>query len=325
MITETTPTSNTSNEPRTYWNGNGKHQEAYNKLFEELVPATGEATTEAGELLRIASRFYYEWFNNGNCNATEAYYPENEWGDPDWDDEPEGFSASERYLEEAETFTGICQRHTGQIFTSAAELMEAITAELEQDQEWRWRRERQKTEKLYEDFADAAVEAAILLHKESQEAEPETKGMTLDELHEAVEASNERENEIFDFIVENDIATREEIVLVTSINGYTEETLNDIIRTRTGYRSKKQAIECEPEAYARPEDHKKRLLVFIDSKWKGASRQEAAENFEMHSLIGENAERSIYALAEEYTQDNDLEDEWWGEFFDDADDIYREL
>lgn len=42
------------------------------------------------------------------------------------------------------------------------------------------------------------------------------------------------------------IATEEEIDLVTSINGYTEETLNDILYVRTGYRDITQfeVAEC---------------------------------------------------------------------------------
>ena len=43
-------------------------------------------------------------------------------------------------------------------------------------------------------------------------------------------------NKIFDFIVEWNIATEEEIQLVTKINGWNEESLNDIIYVKTGYR-----------------------------------------------------------------------------------------
>lgn len=41
------------------------------------------------------------------------------------------------------------------------------------------------------------------------------------------------------------IATEEEIDLVTSINGYSEETLNDILYVRTGYRDIAQFEEAE--------------------------------------------------------------------------------
>ena len=51
---------------KTYWNNNGKHQELYKKLWKKLVPASGAATTRAGELLRASSRLYYRWFNDGD-------------------------------------------------------------------------------------------------------------------------------------------------------------------------------------------------------------------------------------------------------------------
>lgn len=50
-------------------------------------------------------------------------------------------------------------------------------------------------------------------------------------------------NNIWDSIIEYGIATDEELQLVTLINGYTEESLNDVIYVRTGYRSIEQFIE----------------------------------------------------------------------------------
>lgn len=41
------------------------------------------------------------------------------------------------------------------------------------------------------------------------------------------------------------IATEEEIDLVTNINGYSEETLSDILYARTGYRDIEQYEEAE--------------------------------------------------------------------------------
>lgn len=52
-------------------------------------------------------------------------------------------------------------------------------------------------------------------------------------------------DDYFDFLTDNCIATEEEIKLVTSINGYNETTLNDILYVRTGYRSIEQYKECE--------------------------------------------------------------------------------
>jgi hypothetical protein len=48
---------------------------------------------------------------------------------------------------------------------------------------------------------------------------------------------------IWDRIIELEIATQEELELVTSINGYNIDTLNDVIYVRTGYRNIEQ-LEC---------------------------------------------------------------------------------
>jgi hypothetical protein len=49
-------------------------------------------------------------------------------------------------------------------------------------------------------------------------------------------------DKLWDFITVNEIATDDEIRLVTNINGYNEETLNDIIYARTGYRDYEQCV-----------------------------------------------------------------------------------
>ena len=56
------------------------------------------------------------------------------------------------------------------------------------------------------------------------------------------------ESLLFDFIVENNIATEEEVSLVTNINGYSEESLNDIIHARTEYHDVPQLYACEPDS-----------------------------------------------------------------------------
>lgn len=48
------------------------------------------------------------------------------------------------------------------------------------------------------------------------------------------------EAEIWDKIIEYGIASEETLQVVTSINGYSVETLNDIIYAQTGYRDMKQ-------------------------------------------------------------------------------------
>lgn len=53
----------------------------------------------------------------------------------------------------------------------------------------------------------------------------------------------EDKNKIWDFIIDYDIATKEEIMLVVSINGYNVETLNSIIFARSCYRDMEQFLE----------------------------------------------------------------------------------
>ena len=50
--------------------------------------------------------------------------------------------------------------------------------------------------------------------------------------------------ELWDYLLEQGIATEEELQLITSINGYNEEALNDVLYCRTGYRNIEQ-IEGE--------------------------------------------------------------------------------
>ena len=52
---------------------------------------------------------------------------------------------------------------------------------------------------------------------------------------------------LLDFIVDNNIATDDEVRLVSDINGFNEETMTDIIYARTGLRSYEQ---CKDEGYS---------------------------------------------------------------------------
>lgn len=52
---------------------------------------------------------------------------------------------------------------------------------------------------------------------------------------------------LWDFIVDNNIATEYEVRLVTDINGLNEETMTDIIYAKTGLRSYEQ---CKDEGYS---------------------------------------------------------------------------
>ena len=54
-----------------------------------------------------------------------------------------------------------------------------------------------------------------------------------------------RENEIWDFILENKIASEETLQVVTSINGYSEKALNELLYAVTGYHSIEQYEESK--------------------------------------------------------------------------------
>ena len=47
-------------------------------------------------------------------------------------------------------------------------------------------------------------------------------------------------NEAWDLLIEYGVATQEELELITCINGYNIDTLNDVIYARTGYRNIEQ-------------------------------------------------------------------------------------
>ena len=54
---------------------------------------------------------------------------------------------------------------------------------------------------------------------------------------------DDRVKYVFDMLIEMGIATEKELTLVTAINGTTEETLNDVLYVRTGYRNIEQILE----------------------------------------------------------------------------------
>ena len=51
--------------------------------------------------------------------------------------------------------------------------------------------------------------------------------------------------DIWDAIVEHGIATEEELELVTAINGYHDDALNNVIYVRTGYNDIYQLLDEE--------------------------------------------------------------------------------
>lgn len=53
--------------------------------------------------------------------------------------------------------------------------------------------------------------------------------------------------EMHEYLVDMGIATDDEVSLVTSINGYNEESMESILYVRTGYRSFEQLDEMEDD------------------------------------------------------------------------------
>lgn len=61
---------------KTYWNQNGKFQKAYDNFYNKLVPSRGRAQTPEGECMRIMSKIYYRYYNDGDfyCDLIDDGY-----------------------------------------------------------------------------------------------------------------------------------------------------------------------------------------------------------------------------------------------------------
>lgn len=77
-------------------------------------------------------------------------------------------------------------------------------------------------------------------------------------------------NEIYNYLIEMEIVTEGEIELVTTINGYSEETLNDIIYVKSGYH--------DIEQYLLYEDKETYNEYFGDSKEEEEEEEEEEED-----------------------------------------------
>jgi len=53
-----------------YWSNKGKYQKAYDFLWKKLIPLSGKAKNELGEALRLTSRVYYRYYNDGDSYDT---------------------------------------------------------------------------------------------------------------------------------------------------------------------------------------------------------------------------------------------------------------
>lgn len=57
--------------------------------------------------------------------------------------------------------------------------------------------------------------------------------------------ANQNKDFAWDFCIEHEIASDEELNLVTKINGFNWDTIMDVIYVRTGYRDIDQYLEAE--------------------------------------------------------------------------------
>lgn len=59
---------------KSYWDKSGAYQSDFDRLTKELMPASGAGETLNAELIRACNRLFYEYCNNGNCNALEKEF-----------------------------------------------------------------------------------------------------------------------------------------------------------------------------------------------------------------------------------------------------------
>lgn len=67
--------------------------------------------------------------------------------------------------------------------------------------------------------------------------------------YENITKYDEKYNEMWDLLIEYNIATEDELKLISYINGWRMETLEDVLYVRTGYRDAKQFKEIELNKY----------------------------------------------------------------------------
>lgn len=63
-----------------YWDHDGKYQAQYQKAWDQLIPAQGEAEDGLPEALRAISRIGYDYYNNGFCNLWNRWDDVDEYG-----------------------------------------------------------------------------------------------------------------------------------------------------------------------------------------------------------------------------------------------------
>ena len=68
-----------SNNEQSYWDGNGVYQAELQRLTNKFMPASGRAKNYIAEVVRAVNRLYYEFCNNGNCNALDCQVIPGDW------------------------------------------------------------------------------------------------------------------------------------------------------------------------------------------------------------------------------------------------------
>lgn len=123
---------------KSYWSNTGAYSEELKKL-EFLIPPYGYALTFHGELIRCVSNLYYERMNNGNCNAQDTIY--------DDDDNIVKIEITEKYKEHLEQLKEITtneDKHlVPDLITILAKVEESLTTEYND-----------KYDRLYEEMVD---------------------------------------------------------------------------------------------------------------------------------------------------------------------------
>ena len=73
---------------------------------------------------------------------------------------------------------------------------------------------------------------------------------------------DKKRDDLWDFLEDMEIATKEELQLVTNINGYNLESLESVLYVRTGYRYLEQYLECEMQGWKTPYSKQSQLLYY---------------------------------------------------------------
>jgi hypothetical protein len=90
----TNSNSNTETKIISYRADNAKYSTEFAALTKKLMPAKGEASSVEGELIRIANRYLWDYYNNGNMNILEIRWETEEYcaghdedGEEIWEEE----------------------------------------------------------------------------------------------------------------------------------------------------------------------------------------------------------------------------------------------